>query len=123
MKQKAPLCTKRAFFILYFIRLNAIEEKLEVIEEQVDEERGKDEVTMGVFGENTNSKDSSIVFLPGFRRPQNNSSDLLKSVYLYISATRTLSTANSLKLGFAGRSVDALWRHKSASQIAPSFGY
>ena len=63
MKRKAPLCTKRAFFILYFIRLNAIEEKLEVIEEQVDEERGKDEVTLGVFGENTNSKDPSIVSL------------------------------------------------------------
>ena len=77
--------------------MNAIEEKLEVIEEQVDEERGKDEVTMGVFGENTNSKDPSMVFLPGFRCPQNNSSDLLKSVYLYISATRKLSTANSLK--------------------------
>ena len=40
--------------------MNAIEEKLEVIEEQVDEERGKDEVTMGVFGENTNSKDPII---------------------------------------------------------------
>ena len=38
----------------------AVEEKLEVIEEQVDEERGKDEVTMGVFGENTNFKDLSI---------------------------------------------------------------
>ena len=34
-------------------RLKAIEEKLEVIEEQVDEERGKDEVTIGVFRENT----------------------------------------------------------------------
>ena len=44
-------------------KLKAIEEKLEVIEEQVDEERGKDEVTMGVFGENTNSKDPSIVSL------------------------------------------------------------
>ena len=40
--------------------LKAIEEKLEVIEEQVDEEWGKDEVTIGVFGENTNFKDPSI---------------------------------------------------------------
>ena len=55
--------------------------KVEVIEEQVDEERGKDEVTMGVFGENTNSKDPSMVFLPGFRRPQNNPSELLQSEY------------------------------------------
>ena len=43
-------------------KLNAIEEKLEVIEDQVglDEEKEEDEVTMRVFGENANSKDPSI---------------------------------------------------------------
>ena len=41
---------------------NVIEEKLEVIEEQVglDEEKEEDEVTMRVFGENANSKDPSV---------------------------------------------------------------
>ena len=71
-------------------RLKAIEEKLEVIEEQVDEERGKVEVTMGVFGENTNSKDPSMVFLPGFRRPQNNPLQLSKCAYLQMFATKAL---------------------------------
>ena len=113
MKRKAPLCTKRAFFILYFIRLNAIEEKLEVIEEQVDEERGKDEVTMGVFGENTNSKDPSMVFLPGFRRPQNNPSELLQSEYFYISATRTLFFTIERKLTSQYEEYKELYDSKS----------
>ena len=41
---------------------NAIEEKLEVIEEQVglNEEKEEYEVTMRVFGENANSKDQGV---------------------------------------------------------------
>ena len=41
-------------------KYNAIEEKLEVIEEQVGLDEEKEEVTMRVFGENANSKDPSI---------------------------------------------------------------
>ena len=93
--------------------MNAIEEKLEVIEEQVDEERGKDEVTMGVFGENTNSKDPSMVFLPGSRRPQNNPSELLQSEYFYISATRTLFFTIERKLTSQYEEYKELYDSKS----------
>ena len=40
------------------LKHNAIEEKLEVIEEQVDLDE-EDEITMRVFGKNANSKDPS----------------------------------------------------------------
>ena len=50
----------------------------------------------------------SVVFLPRFRRQQNNPSDLLLSVYLYISATRTLFFTIKRKLTVWGIQRD-LW--------------
>ena len=41
------------------LKHNAVEEKLENIEEQVDLDK-EDEITMRVFGKNANSKDPSI---------------------------------------------------------------
>ena len=76
MKQQALFCNHNKKFIYILIVLssssdfgcnwvkaglkhNAVEEKLENIEEQVDLDK-EDEITVRVFGKNANSKDPSI---------------------------------------------------------------
>ena len=77
MKQQALFCKKKIVYIFIVLssssdfgcnwvksgtKHNAVEEKLEGIEEQVglDEEKEEDEITMRLFGENANSTDNSI---------------------------------------------------------------
>ena len=95
MKQQALFCQKN--FIYIFIVLssssdfgcnrvkaglkhNAIEEKLEVIEEQVDLDE-EDEITMRVFGKNANSKDPSIEVEADY---PNNMKKVLKVIALFL---------------------------------------
>ena len=53
------------------LKHNAVEEKLENIEEQVDLDK-EDEITMRVFGKNANSKDPSIEVETDYPNNMNN---------------------------------------------------
>ena len=86
MKQQALFCKKKIVYIFIVLssssdfgcnwvkagtKHNAIEEKLEVIEEQVDLDE-EDEITMRVFGKNANSKDPSTEVETDYPNNMNN---------------------------------------------------
>ena len=62
------------------LKHNAVEEKLENIEEQVDLDK-EDEITMRVFGKNANSKDPSIEVETDY---PNNMKKVLKVIALFL---------------------------------------
>ena len=97
MKQQALFCNHNKKFIYILIVLssssdfgcnwvkaglkhNAVEEKLENIEEQVDLDK-EDEITMRVFGKNANSKDPSIEVETDY---PNNMKKVLKVIALFL---------------------------------------
>ena len=94
MTQQALFCKKMFISILIVLssssdfgcnwvkaglKHNAVEEKLENIEEQVDLDK-EDEITMRVFGKNANSKDPSIEVEADY---PNNMKRVLKVIALF----------------------------------------